>query len=225
MNPSGMEGVLDLSDHINVENKQYIEEYEPELDLEESVIVMQEELTKEKQRAMDKRIAYKKAVEEFESGRAKSYKLAAKRFGVSDVVVRRMVLGINQRGFTSPRRRYPFTSEEQKNLKDTILLATNNGKDLSVTAIRDFIAEEASNIVRQFPERCEALSNYIDPQNGVAYYFAKKHGLDKIIKETAQSKNIRGRRIYECDSCDSSFIYKNSMISHKREVHLYLSEY
>ena len=66
-------------------------EFEPELDLEESVNVMQEELTKGKQRAMDKRIAYKKAVEEFESGRAKSYNLAAKRFGVSDAVVRRMV--------------------------------------------------------------------------------------------------------------------------------------
>ena len=41
------------------ENKQHKYEYEPELDLEESLNVMQEELTKEKQRAMDKRIAYK----------------------------------------------------------------------------------------------------------------------------------------------------------------------
>ena len=168
---------------------------------------MQEELTKEKQRAMDKRIAYKKAVEEFESGRAKSYKLAAKRFGVSDCVVRRMVLGINKRGFTSPRRRYPFTSEEQKNLKDTILLATNNGKDLSVTAIRDFIAEEASNIVRQFPERCEALSNYIDPKNDVAYYFAKKHGLDKITnnKNKLSTKNTFFRAVLRNLRCLTFF--------------------
>ena len=63
----------------------------------------------------------------------------------------------------------------------------------------------------------------VDPKNDVAYV-AKKHGLDKIIKETAYSKNILGRRIYECDICASSFIYKTSMISHKRDVHLYLSE-
>ena len=61
------------------------------------------------------------------------------------------------------RGRSDLTFEEQNALKDTILLATNNGKDLTFKQIRDFMAEEVSNIVHQYPERSEALSKYIDP--------------------------------------------------------------
>ena len=127
---------------------------------------------------------------------------------------------------TGKGRVHPLTSDEQNALKDTILLATNNGKDLTIKQIRDFMAEEASNIVRQYPERSVALSKCIDPSIGNAYYFARKHGLNKIMKENDKSKkNLLERRIFKCDICASSFTFKNSMISHKREVHLYLSEY
>ena len=36
-------------------------------------------------------------------------------------------------------------------------------EDLTYKQIRDFIAEEVTNIVHQYPERSEALSKYIDP--------------------------------------------------------------
>ena len=169
-------------------------------------------------RLTSKKIKYEKAVKEFESGRATSYCQAAKKFGVSHSTLRRKILQTQRKEFTGGGRVYPLTFEEQNALKDTILLATNNGKDLTFKQIRDFMAEEVSNIVHQYPERSEALSKYIDPTYDNAFYFAKKHGLDKIINK---SKKKEERKIYECDICASSFTFKNSMIFHKRTVHLY----
>ena len=171
-------------------------------------------------RVMKKRIAYEKAIKEFESGQATSYRQAAVKFGVSDVTLRRKIIKQGKE-FTGKGRVNPLTSEEQNALKDTILLATNNGNDLTVKQIRDFIAKEASNIVRKYPERSVALSKCINPSISNAYYFARKHGLDKIMKENDRNKKILERRIYKCDICASSFTFKNSMISHKRDVHLY----
>ena len=113
-------------------------------------------------RVMNKRIKYEKAIKEFESGQATSYRQAAKKFGVSDVTLRRKIIKQGKE-FTGKGRVNPLSSEEQNALKDTILLATNNGNDLTVKQIRDFMAEEASNIVRQYPERSVALSKCIDP--------------------------------------------------------------
>lgn len=142
-------------------------------------------------RLTSKKIKYEKAVKEFESGRATSYCQAAKKFGVSHSTLRRKILQTQRKEFTGGGRVYPLTFEEQNALKDTILLATNNGKDLTFRQIRDFMAEEVSNIVHQYPERSEALSKYIDPTYDNAFYLAKKHGLDKIINK---SKRKRGAK-------------------------------
>ena len=75
--------------------------------------------------------------------------------------------------------------------------------------------------MNQYPERSKALSKYIDPSIANAYYFAKKHGLNKIIKESDKCKKKEERQIYECDICASSFTFKNSLIGHKRNVHHY----
>ena len=131
---------------------------------------------------------------------------------------------MQRRGFSGQGRGYPLTPEEQKNLRDRILLATNNGKDLTVRSIQDFISEEAQNIIREYPERSKDLSKFIDPSHDKAYYFARKQGLDKIIKETDKRKNILDRKIFECDMCALTFTVKSSMIHHKRKAHLYFLE-
>ena len=179
---------------VQEKNKEQIADDEKEFELQEN---FEEEgvLTKEERddpqdltpdqlsrlRVKNKKIAYEKAVQEFVSGRATSYRQAAIKFGVSDVTVRRMIL--QSREFSGQGKGYPFTSKEQKSLRDRILLATNNGKDLTFRSIQDLISQEASNIISQYPERSKALSKFIDPTHDKAYYFARKQGLDKIIKE------------------------------------------
>ena len=229
------EGQIPNDVQIVQENKEKVADDEPEFELqetfeEEGVATKEErddpgDLTPDqlsRLRVKNKKLAYEKAVKEFVSGRATSYSQAAKKFGVSDVTLRRMIL--QKREFSGQGSKYPFTSEEQKTLRDRILLATNNGKDLTFKSIQDFIRQEASNIISQYPERAKALSKFIDPSLANAFYFAKKQGLDKIIKETDKSKNILERKLFECDMCALTFTYKNSLIHHKRKVHLYFLE-
>ena len=83
--------------------------------------------------------------------------------------------------------------------------------------MEDIITQEIEVLKKRNPERnfniCAETGKSV--KRSYLSNFAKKTGLHKIISENAERD-----KIYECDLCSNQFKFKNSMVKHRKIVHL-----
>ena len=202
-----------------------VEEYDRNVaetirELEEEIII--EPLT-EKQRRFNSKIETKvrmqRALADLKTGRVKSASAAAKMYGVPATTL--CELRRKNKSFKGPGRRSKFlTEEEEKHIKSRILDLSNNGKDLTMGLVKRIVTEEYEILKVNFPER-KPLEELQPKLKHFIYNFSKRHNLNELCD--LQLKEERdARRNFECEICQSSFTFKNSLVSHQQKKHSFL---
>ena len=172
-----------------------IKEYEKEL--------VKDPISKEHQvnnKRIAKKIRYEKALAAYKSGRVKSYKEAALKYGVNDQQIRKYhTEGTFFQGGGKQLKR--FTWEEEKHIAERVLNMTHGGKKFSI--VQDVLLEEAEIIKVNQPERSEQMT-FPTNQKLISFTrsFARRHGLENRSEtdEDLKKKNKPEKRDNEFDT-------------------------
>ena len=179
----------------------------------------------EKQRAVnkkiDKKIKYEKALAALKTGRVKSYRQAAILYGVTDIVLARLLTsGASFKGKGCTLKR--FTAEEEKVIADRILKLKEGGSELTNKMVQTILLEEAEIVKVNQPERTEQMTFATNQLLwSFTFAFIKRNEMDQICV-AENRKDLEQRRIYECEICYKAFTYQNSLVSHRRKCHGFL---
>ena len=202
-----------------------VEEYDRNVEvtireLEEEIIM--EPLT-EKQRRFNAKIETKiqmqRALADLKTGRVKSASAAAKMYGVPASTL--CELRRKNTSFKGPGRRSKFlTEDEEKHIKSRILDLSNNGKDLTMDLVKRIVTEEYEILKVNFPER-KPLEELQPKLKHFIYNFAARHNL-KALCDLQLKEDRDTRRNFECEICQFSFTFKNSLVTHQQNKHSFL---
>ena len=189
-------------------------------ELEEEIII--EPLTEKQRKSnakLEKKIQMQRALADLKTGRVKSVAAAARMYGVAS----RTLLDCKHKNksFEGPGQKTKYlTEDEEKHIKTRLLDLSNNGKDLTMDLVKRIVTEEYEILKVNFPER-KPLEELQPKLKHFIYNFAKRHNLNELCD--LQLKEERdARRNFECEICQSSFTFKNSLVSHQQKKHSFL---
>ena len=171
-------------------------------------------------RKVNKKIKYEKAIAFFKSGQADSVHHAAVTCGVDSKTLKKLVMkgGSFRGGGTTLRR---FSKEEEKVIVQRALeLSSSGGNLLTCKLLQKVILEEAEVVKINQPERTEQMTF----TNTGLKYFAINLAVRNAIYDHVEStrKDLDKRRIYECEICQKTFTFQNSLVKHRKTCHSFL---
>ena len=213
----------------NQDSEEVLDVEEYYRNVEETIKKFEEEIiTKpltEKHRILNAKIVTKirmeRALADLKTGRVKSARAAAKIYGVAESTLRK--LRRENRSYQGMGRKHPkyITAEEEKHIKARLLDLSNNGKDMTMDLVKRIVTEEYEILKVNFPERKPPLEEL---QNKLYQYirnFSIRHNL-KDLCDVQLKEEREARRNFECEICQSSFTFKNVLVSHQRKQHSFL---
>ena len=213
----------------NQDSEEVLDVEEYYRNVEETIKKFEEEIiTKpltEKHRILNAKIVTKirmeRALADLKTGRVKSARAAAKIYGVAASTLRKLRrLNISYQGMGRKHPKY-ITAEEEKHIKARLLDLSNNGKDMTMDLVKRIVTEEYEILKVNFPERKPPLEEL---QNKLYQYirnFSIRHNL-KDLCDVQLKEEREARRNFECEICQSSFTFKNVLVSHQRKQHSFL---
>ena len=171
-------------------------------------------------RKVNKKIKYEKAIAFFKSGKADSVHHAAVTCGVDSKTLKKLVMkgGSFRGGGTTLRR---FSKEEEKVIVQRALeLSSSGGNLLTCKLLQKVILEEAEVVKINQPERTDQMTF----TNTGLKYFAINLAVRNAIYDHVEStrKDLDKRRIYECEICQKTFTFQNSLVKHRKTCHSFL---
>ena len=92
---------------------------------------------------------------------------------------------------------------------------------MTMDLVKRIVREEYEILKVNFPERKPPLEEL---QNKLKQYirnFSNRHNL-KDLCDVQLKEEREARRNFECDICQSSFTFKNVLVSHQRKQHSFL---
>ena len=112
-----------------------------------------------------------------------------------------------------------MTPQEEREISKRILAISNGGEDLTHGLMRKILSEELEVIKVNEPHREEIFR--VCPGSGEVKYdylynFARRNDLMKFTSPEERKK----RRIHKCDLCEKSYVLKNALMYHRKQVHL-----
>ena len=203
-----------------------VEEYDRNVaeairELEEDIIV--EPLT-EKHRKFNAKIETKiqmqRALADVKTGRVKSGNAAAKKYGVAQRTLYSLINSNKPFEGKGKKPKY-LTVAEEKHIKTRLLDLSNNGRDLTMDLVKRIVTEEYEVLKVNFPEREPPLEELQHKLTHFIHNFSKRHNLKELC-DVARKEEREERRTFECEICQSSFTFKNSLVSHQRKQHSFL---
>ena len=190
-------------------------------ELEEDIIV--EPLT-EKHRKFNAKIETKiqmqRALADVKTGRVKSGNAAAKKYGVAQRTLYSLINSNKPFEGKGKKPKY-LTVAEEKHIKTRLLDLSNNGRDLTMDLVKRIVTEEYEVLKVNFPEREPPLEELQHKLTHFIHNFSKRHNLKELC-DVARKEEREERRTFECEICQSSFTFKNSLVSHQRKQHSFL---
>jgi len=170
-------------------------------------------------RKLDKKIKYEKAMAFYKSGQAFSVHHAAKMFGADPKCLRRLVQsGRSYRGGGKYLSR--FSKEEEKVIVDRALKLSEENA-LTYKILQEVILEEADVIKINQPERSDKMLFTSTDLIQLARNLAARNGIKDLVNALLK-KDRESRRTYECEICQQSFTYQNTLVKHRKVAHSFL---
>ena len=170
-------------------------------------------------RKVDKKIRYEKAIAFYKSGQAQSVHHAAKMFGLHPQTLMKFILtgGSFQGGGKYLSR---FSKEEEKVIVDRVLKLSGENA-LTFKLLQEIILEEADAIKINQPERSDKMLFTSTSINAFSHALADRNGIKDLVNSLIR-KDQESRRNYECEICQRSFTYQNSLVKHRKITHSFL---
>ena len=170
-------------------------------------------------RKVDKKIKYEKAIAFYKSGQALSVHHAAKMFGLHPQTLMKFILtgGSFQGGGKYLSR---FSKEEEKVIVDRVLKLSGENT-LTFQLLQEIILEEADVIKINQPERSDKMFFTSTSIITFSHALADRNGITDLVNSLIR-KDRESRRNYECEICQRSFTYQNSLVKHRKVTHSFL---
>ena len=92
---------------------------------------------------------------------------------------------------------------------------------LTYKILQEVILEEADVIKINQPERSEQMLFTRDKLHNFAHALADRNGIRNLVNVNIR-KDRESRRTYECEICQKSFTYENSLVKHRKVAHSFL---
>ena len=172
-------------------------------------------------RKVNKKIKYEKAIAFFKSGKANSLYHAAQKCEVNDQTLTRLVkTGVSFRGSGDLLKR--FSKEEEKVIVQKVLeLSSSEENVLTYKLLQKVILEEADVVKYNQPERSDEMLFTTTSLHSFAQALALRHGISDRVNSHIR-RDLYNRRTYECEICQSSFTYQNTLVKHRKTSHSFL---
>ena len=170
-------------------------------------------------RKVDKKIKYEKAIAFYKSGQALSIHHAAKMFGLHPQTLMKFIRtgGSFQGGGKYLSR---FSKEEEKVIVDRALKLS--GEDaLTFKLLQEIILKEAEVIKNNQPERSDKMLFTGTSIISFTHALAVRNGIKDLVNSLIRKDRER-RRNYECEICQQSFTYQNTLVAHRKRSHSFL---
>ena len=132
------------------------------------------------------KMRYDNAKAEVLSGKSNSSRATARKFDVSEATLRRLLK--TGQTYKGKRGCAILTQEEEKSVTERIVEWINDGEDLTISIVRNFLREEIINIKVNEPHReeifklCPDVEEFKTPYD-FAYTFARRNGLLDLMKK------------------------------------------
>ena len=166
-----------------------------------------------------KQINFEKAKIEVIRGTCTSVRQAAKKYDVSHSTLSCFMKNplMEYKGRKNTRS-LVFSEAEEINLAQRVINMSDGGKTLNYKVIKEVLTKELEHIQLNEPDRFIKVSNQNEKKITDAFVkrFAASNGLLKYVSQEALCGS---RRQYECDVCSAKFVFKNSMVFHRKNVH------
>ena len=132
------------------------------------------------------KMRYDNAKAEVLSGKSNSSRATARKFDVSEATLRRLLK--TDQTYKGKRGCAILTQEEEKSVTERIVEWINDGEDLTISIVRNFLREKIINIKVNEPHReeifklCPDVEEFVTPYD-FAYTFARRNGLLDLMKK------------------------------------------
>ena len=174
------------------------------------------EKEKRNNKKLEKKIKFGKAMMEVLNG--SHMRPAARKFGVSESTLR-WSCKHGKKYYGGGNHSKVLTSQEERDITKRMLATSNGGEDLTHGSMRQILRKELEVIKVNEPHREEIFR--VCPEDGdvkydYLYNFASRNDLLKFTSPGERKK----RRIHKCDLCEKSYVLKNALMYHRKQVHL-----
>ena len=113
-----------------------------------------------------------------------------------------------------------FSKEEEKVIVDRALKLSEENA-LTYKILQEVILEEADVIKINQPERSEKMIFTSESLMSFTSALADRNGIKDLVNALIR-KDRESRRTYECEICQNSFTYQNSLVKHRKVAHSFL---
>ena len=165
---------------------------------------------------LEKKIKFGKAMMEVLNG--SHIRPAARKFGVAESTLR-WSCKHGKKYYGGGNHSKVLTPQEEREIVKRMLAISNGGADLTHGMMRKILGDDLEVIKVNEPHREEIFKACPGPgevKYDYVYNFASRNHLHKF---TAPEERMK-RRIHKCDLCEKSYVLKNALMYHRKQVHL-----